>query len=212
MAAAAALIAVKLPATARDTKARPSKRLRFNDPRLRLYLLCSFGGFTGFAGLQQTLGFRLQDMLSLSGTETAQYTGFALMVAALFSFSMQLLVAARFQGRPITLIRCGVALLFMGALVIAIPGSFTMVLVGMACLGAGLGLRYRQLPHRRPWRLSRRTGRGGRIGHGLPGGGLRRRAPHLRLPYQHNPTMSALGAAAILFVVVFAAAKMRGNR
>ena len=30
--------------------------------------------------------------------------------------------------------------------------------------------------------------------------------------YQHNPTMSALGAAAILFVVVFAAAKMRGHR
>ena len=55
--------------------------------------------------MQQTLGFRLQDMLSLSGTETAQYTGFALMIAALFSFAMQLFVASRFQGRPITLIR-----------------------------------------------------------------------------------------------------------
>jgi len=74
---AAIVIALKLPpGEIREAKSRTNKRLRFVDPRLRLYLLCSFGGFTGFAGLQQTLGFRLQDMLSLSGTETAQYTGF----------------------------------------------------------------------------------------------------------------------------------------
>jgi len=213
-AAAAALIALKLPAgAARDTKARPSKRLRFNDPRLRLYLLCSFGGFTGFAGLQQTLGFRLQDMLSLSGTETAQYTGFALMVAALFSFSMQLLVAARFQGRPITLIRFGVALLFMGALVIAIPGSFTMVLVGMACLGAGLGLAVPAIAASASLAVSpEEQGAAAGLVTACPAAGFVAGPLICGFLYQHNPTMSALGAAAILFLVVFAAAKMRGNR
>ncbi len=212
-AAAALLMAFKLPAgKPRDLKARATKRLRFADPRLRLYLLCSFGGFTGFAGLQQTLGFRLQDMLSLTGTETAQYTGFALMVAALFSFSMQLLVAARFQGRPITLIRSGVALLLLGALVIAIPGSFPMVLVGMAALGAGLGLAVPAIAASASLAVSlEEQGAAAGLVTACPAAGFVTGPLICGFLYQQDPTLSALGAAAILFFVVIAAARMRGN-
>ena len=57
-------------------------RLSFLDARLRVYLLSAIGTFTGFSAIQQTLGFRIQDSLSLTGVETAQYTGAALMVSA----------------------------------------------------------------------------------------------------------------------------------
>ncbi len=212
-AAAALLIAVKLPAgEPRDPRARTTKRLKFTDPRLRLYLLCSFGGFTGFAGLQQTLGFRLQDMLSLTGTETAQYTGFALMVAALFSFSMQVLVAARFQGRPITLIRAGVTLLLAGALVIALPGSFTLVLTGMASLGAGLGLAVPAIAASASLAVSpEEQGAAAGLVTACPAAGFVSGPLICGFLYEIDPTWSALGAAVILFFVVLAAAKMRGN-
>ncbi|EAW40938.1 multidrug resistance protein 2 [marine gamma proteobacterium HTCC2080] len=211
---AAIVIALKLPpGEIREAKSRTNKRLRFVDPRLRLYLLCSFGGFTGFAGLQQTLGFRLQDMLSLSGTETAQYTGFALMVAALFSFAMQLFVASRFQGRPITLIRAGVALLLLGALVIAIPGSFVLVLVGMASLGAGLGLAVPAIAASASLAVSHEEqGAAAGLVTACPAAGFVTGPLICGFLYEIDPTFSALGAAAILIMVVITASRMRGNR
>jgi MFS family permease len=211
---AAIVIALKLPpGEIREAKSRTNKRLRFVDPRLRLYLLCSFGGFTGFAGLQQTLGFRLQDMLSLSGTETAQYTGFALMVAALFSFAMQLFVASRFQGRPITLIRAGVALLLLGALVIAIPGSFALVLVGMASLGAGLGLAVPAIAASASLAVSHEEqGAAAGLVTACPAAGFVTGPLICGFLYEIDPTFSALGAAAILVMVVITASRMRGNR
>jgi len=135
------LIAWRLP---RDrlpaTGPREYKRLAILDRRVRALLLCSLSAFTGFAGIQQTLAFRLQDMLALTGTETAQYMGICLMVAALMTLAMQLMVAQRFKGSPIILLRLGVVLMLLGALVIAAAQSFFWILGGMAAMGAGLGL------------------------------------------------------------------------
>ena len=57
--------------------------------------------------VQQTLAFRLQDVLNLSGIETAQYTGWAMMVSAASSLFMQIVVAQRYAGPALPLVRRG---------------------------------------------------------------------------------------------------------
>ncbi len=208
---AALVIAWKLPQSrpSTDTKAT-GKRLRFVDPRLRHYLLCSFGGFTGFAGLQQTLGFRLQDMMSLSGTETAQYTGLALMVAAVCSFTVQLLVAARFQGRPTRLIQTGVGLLLAGSLFIALPGSFVLVLIGMGCLGAGLGFAVPAIAASASLAVTQEEqGAAAGLVTACPAAGFVLGPLLCGYLYGISPTLSAVGAAAILLLVVAIAMRLR---
>ncbi len=82
-------------------------RLSFLDARLRVYLLSAIGTFTGFSAIQQTLGFRIQDSLALTGVETAQYTGAALMVSAFFTLALQLSVSQRYTGPALNLVRMG---------------------------------------------------------------------------------------------------------
>jgi len=138
---AALAIAVALPPDERIVRgSRDHKKLSPLDPRLRAYLLCSFMVFTGFAGIQQTLGFRLQDMLALSGTATVQKTGLCLMISALCTFGMQMTVAQRFQGSPMILVRVGAGFMLAGAIAVALSSNLATTMVGMASMGAGLGL------------------------------------------------------------------------
>lgn len=138
---AAIVISLKLSkgVTPRTMQAQPRK-MGYFDPRVRMYLLSAIGAFTGFAMVQQTLAFRLQDMLNLSGVETAQYTGWAMMVSATSTLLMQFTVAQRFTGHPIQLVRWGAGLLLAGTVVISSLGSWPAVLSSMSLIGAGLGL------------------------------------------------------------------------
>ena len=90
--------------------------------------------------IQQTLGFQLQDKLQLSGIETAQMTGAALLISAVFTFLIQVTVMQRASLKAAWLIRLGLASLSVGALIIAASGTFAALGVGMAFLGAGMGL------------------------------------------------------------------------
>jgi hypothetical protein len=75
--------------------------------------------------VQQTLAFRLQDTLGLTGTETAQHAGLAMMASAACSLFMQMLIAQRFSGPPVQLVRWGAGLLAIGTIAIsALDGSW----------------------------------------------------------------------------------------
>ena len=115
-------------------------RLSFLDARLRVYLLSAIGTFTGFSAIQQTLGFRIQDSLSLNGIETAQYTGAALMVSAFFTLALQLSVAQRYTGPALNLVRMGLICNFIAASIVTLAQGLTGLIIGMAFMGAGLGL------------------------------------------------------------------------
>jgi MFS family permease len=115
-------------------------RLSFLDSRLRVYLLSAIGAFTGFSAIQQTLGFRIQDSLSLSGVETAQYTGAALMVSAFFTLALQLSIAQRYAGPALNLVRMGLVCNLIAASFVASAQGLTGLIIGMAFMGAGLGL------------------------------------------------------------------------
>ena len=139
---AALLIWRQLPATPRESlvSREMRARLRWRDPRLRLYVMSAIGLFVGFSGIQQTLGFQLQDKLSLTGIQTAQMTGAALMVSATFTFIMQVTVMQRLKLRSLQFVRLGLLSMMFGAATISASDSFTVLAVGMAFLGAGLGL------------------------------------------------------------------------
>lgn len=136
------LIWRKLPITpAQDlTQRGPKKRLRYRDKRISLYLATAVGLFVGFSGIQQTLGFQLQDKLDLSGIETAQMTGAALMVSAIFTFLIQVTVLQRLQLKPTQFMRLGLMSLLCGAGFIAAFETFTILAIGMAFLGTGTAL------------------------------------------------------------------------
>jgi MFS family permease len=143
MAAGAALLVWRqLPATPRQELAtrRTIARLRLTDPRILVFLATAVGLFVGFSGIQQTLGFQLQDKLQLDGIQTAQMTGAALMVSAAFTFLTQIVVMQRTNLRATLLIRVGLAALCIGAVVISGFTTFAILAVGMAFLGTGLGL------------------------------------------------------------------------
>lgn len=115
-------------------------RLSFLDSRLRVYLLSAIGTFTGFSAIQQTLGFRIQDSLSLNGVETAQYTGAALMVSAFFTLALQLSIAQRYAGPALNLVRMGLICNLTAAGFVASAQGLPGLIIGMAFMGAGLGL------------------------------------------------------------------------
>jgi MFS family permease len=178
---------------------------------VRALLLCSLTAFTGFAGIQQTLAFRLQDMLGLSGTETAQYMGICLMAAALMTLTMQLLVAQRFKGSPIILLRLGIVLMLLGALTIAAAQSFFWILGGMAAMGAGLGLSAPAIAASASLAVEPQE-QGGVAGlvSAFPAAGFVIGPLVCGWLYTVNPTLSALGASAILVIALLTA--LRGTR
>lgn len=139
---AAVLVWRALPVTPQQqlTKREATARLRYRDPRIAIYLLSAIGLFIGFSGIQQTLGFALQDKLQLTGIETAQMTGAALMVSAVFTFLIQVTVHQRIQAPPLQFIRYGLASLVLGAIAVASFQGFAQLAVGMAFLGTGTAL------------------------------------------------------------------------
>jgi MFS family permease len=143
LSAAAAILVWKalpaIPAAQLGRHAAP-RRLRFLDVRIRRFVLTAIALFTGFSAIQQTLGFQLQDQLGLTGVQTAQYTGAALMVSALFTFVVQVTVMQRLKLPPHVFVRTGLASMFLGALLVAFFQGFVMLALGMALVGMGLGL------------------------------------------------------------------------
>lgn len=190
---------------------RAQKRLTILDPRISALLLCSLSAFTGFAGIQQTLAFRLQDMLSLSGPETAQHMGICLMVAALMTLTMQLTVAQRFKGSPIILLRLGVGMMLMGALIIAAANSFFWILAGMAAMGAGLGLTAPAIAAGASLAVGpSEQGSVAGLVTAFPAAGFVIGPMLCGWLYTLDPTQSALGAGGVLVIALVTA--LRGTR
>lgn len=141
-AAAAVVVWRKLPTTPqmRHITRKPSRKLRYRDKRIALLLITAIGLFIGFSSIQQTLGFQLQDKLQLSGIETAQMTGGALMVCAIFTFLTQISVMQRVQLRPTQFVRIGLLFMIAGAAVTSSFETFVVLAVGMALLGVGMAM------------------------------------------------------------------------
>ncbi len=136
---AALIIAWRLPNNS-IPKVEQRAKLRYNDKRYRHYIIATFGVFLCFSSMQQTIGFTLQDSLSLNAEKTVIYTGIVLMVSAICSVFSQMILVQRVNLQPLQFIRRGVSAMVIGMIIIVIFEGFVSMLVGMSLMGIGLGL------------------------------------------------------------------------
>lgn len=116
-----------------------SVKLKFTDTRIWPFIAIAIGTFMGFAAVQQTMGFFLQDQLNLTGVRTAQLTGITMLTSASFTFLMQTTVMQWVNWPPGRFIKVGLSFISIGALVIASSSEFVLIAAGMGVMGMGVG-------------------------------------------------------------------------
>ncbi len=123
----------------RQPGVRPA-RMKYTDPRILPFVIVGVMMFTGTALVQQTMGFRFQDILGLSGRETAQQFGFAMMLSAACSLIAQFAIVQRISVSPFTLLRLAMPLLIVAFTIMALANTQLMLSIAMMILGLGMGM------------------------------------------------------------------------
>jgi MFS family permease len=118
----------------------PAPRLRYSDPRILPFVVVGVLMFTGFALVQQTMGFRFQDVLGLGAGETARTFGFAMMLSAGSSLFAQAFIVQRLNVAPFTLLKLALPALIVAFSVMAVAETQAMLTAGMMIQGLGMGL------------------------------------------------------------------------
>jgi MFS family permease len=119
---------------------RPARRLRYTDPRILPFVIVGVCMFTGFALVQQTMGFRFQDVLGLGPGETAQTFGLAMMCTGAASLVAQLVVVQRLDIKPFTLLRLAMPVLVVAFTLMTFVETQLLLTLAMTFLGFGMGL------------------------------------------------------------------------
>jgi MFS family permease len=136
---AAVLATVALPELPRPKVARKAPRLKYTDPRILPFVIVGTCMFMGFAIVQQTIAFRFQDLLGLTGAETAQAAGISMMLSAAASLVAQMLIIPRLDTTPFVLLRISLPVMIIAFLTMALGESRILLTSGMALMGLGLG-------------------------------------------------------------------------
>ncbi len=129
-----------LPEPPRQTQAVRRERLRFADRRILPFVIVGVLMFVGIAVAQQTLAFRFQDLLDLTGQQTARMFGFAMMTAAGLSLFAQGVIVQRMELSPLTLLRLAVPLLIAAFVLMTLAQGSALLFLGMALMGLGMGM------------------------------------------------------------------------
>ncbi len=119
---------------------RKPPRLRYADPRILPFVIVGVLMFTGFALVQQTMGFRFQDALGLTAAQTAGTFGLAMMLSAACSLTAQTLVVQRLDIAPFTLLKLAIPLLILAFSLMAMSNTQLLLTVAMMIQGFGMGL------------------------------------------------------------------------
>lgn len=137
---AAIMVALWLPEPARQSDIVRRERMRFSDRRILPFVIVGVLMFAGFAIAQQTLAFRFQDLLGLTGSETARLFGFAMMTAGSMSLLAQGVIVQRMELTPLSLLRIAVPLLILAFLMLTLANSRLPLFLGMGLMGLGMGM------------------------------------------------------------------------
>ncbi|MFT4747462.1 MAG: MFS family permease [Congregibacter sp.] len=138
--AAAVLTLYALPELPKPTVIKKQPRLRYTDPRIFPLVVAGVSLFMGFAIVQQTIAFRFQDELGLSGIDTAKIVGISLMFSAAAALLVQLLVIPRLSVRPFVLLRISMPMMMIAFAIMALGHTQNMYILSMCILGLGMGL------------------------------------------------------------------------
>ena len=122
-------------------KIKPAKtRLKYTDPRILPFVIVGIFMFMGFAIVQQTIAFRFQDTMGLTGTETAQVVGLSMMFSAAASLFIQMVVIPRLKVRPFILLRMAMPMMIFAFAMMAVGETRLILTIAMIIQGLGLGL------------------------------------------------------------------------
>ncbi|HKI74107.1 MAG TPA: MFS transporter, partial [Pseudomonadales bacterium] len=91
----------------------PSRRMRYTEPRIFPFVIVGVTMFMGFAIVQQTMGFRFEDALGLTASETASVFGVAMMCSAGASLVSQTIIVQRFDIAPFTLLKLAIPMMII---------------------------------------------------------------------------------------------------
>jgi MFS family permease len=138
--AAAVLTLYALPELPKPTVIKKQPRLKYTDPRIFPLVVAGVFLFMGFAIVQQTIAFRFQDELGLTGIETAKIVGISLMFSAAAALFVQLVVIPRLSVRPFVLLRISMPMMMIAFAIMAIGQTQNMYILSMCILGLGTGL------------------------------------------------------------------------
>ncbi|RBP51685.1 MFS transporter [Arenicella xantha] len=137
---AAVLTLYTLPERPISIATKKPPRLKYTDPRIFPIVVAGVFLFMGFAIVQQTIAFRFQDVLGLSGVDTAKIVGVSLMFSAAAALFVQLIVIPRLSMRPFVLLRVAMPIMMIAFGILALSHTQIMYLVSMCILGMGMGL------------------------------------------------------------------------
>jgi MFS family permease len=138
--AAAVLTLYALPELPKPTVIKKQPRLKYTDPRIFPLVVAGVFLFMGFAIVQQTIAFRFQDELGLSGIDTAKVVGISLMFSAAAALLVQLLLIPRLSVRPFVLLRISMPMMMIAFAMMALGHTQNMYILSMCVLGLGMGL------------------------------------------------------------------------
>jgi len=124
----------------RSVARKESAKMSYFDPRIFPFILVGVLMFTGFALVQQTMGFRFQDALALSAGDTAKVFGIAMTCSAAASLLAQAVIVQRIEIAPFTLLKLAMPLLILAFVIFATTNTQLSLTVAMTILGLGMGL------------------------------------------------------------------------
>jgi MFS family permease len=138
--AAAVMALYSLPKLPRPKVAATVAKMKYTDPRILPFVIVGIFMFMGFAIVQQTIAFRFQDILGLSGAQTAQLVGIAMMLSAAASLFIQMVVIPRLQVAPFLLLRIAMPMMIVAFAIMALGESQLALTLAMVIQGLGMGL------------------------------------------------------------------------
>lgn len=115
-------------------------KLRYSDGRILPFIITGVALFTGFAIVQQTMGFKFQDSLALSTAETSAVFGSALVLSAITALVSQVFIVQRIKTEPIALIQIAMPILILAFILMAFSETRLPLTVAFGIMGLGMGL------------------------------------------------------------------------
>lgn len=134
------LVAVRLRREPRHRLVDKPARVSPLDARVWPFLLAGFGMYMALGFIQILLGFIVQDRLGLDTESTGLVTGGALLLAGLGLIVAQAVVVPRSRWSPVTLLRVGGAIAFVGFALLIPDAGAAPLFASILLIGLGLGI------------------------------------------------------------------------
>jgi MFS transporter, DHA1 family, tetracycline resistance protein len=112
------------------------------DSRVWRILVVGLSVSTIMSLVHFSIAFLFQDRLQLSATETAQAVSFAFVASGCAALFTQTVLIQTFQWSPTTLIRVGLPILLISAVLLVVGETFLVLSLGLFIQGFGLGFSF----------------------------------------------------------------------